>query len=62
VFENKMLRGIFVFNREEKQKDGKKFHNKELHSLHSVPNTDNSRLMGGRKVIDTVCCSRESPC
>jgi hypothetical protein len=52
VFENKMLRGIFVFNREEKQKDGKKFHSKQLHNLHSIPNTGNSRLMKGRKVID----------
>jgi hypothetical protein len=39
VFENRMLRRIFGFKRDEVTGEGKKLHNEELNDLYCSPNT-----------------------
>jgi len=38
VFENRVLRGIFVAKRDEVTGEGRKLHNEELSDLYSLPN------------------------
>jgi hypothetical protein len=39
IFENRVLRAIFVTKRDEIKGGWRKFHSEELHNLHSSPNT-----------------------
>jgi hypothetical protein len=38
VFENRVLRGIFVPKREEVARGWRRLHNEEIHNLHASPN------------------------
>jgi hypothetical protein len=48
VFENRMLRRIFVPNRDEVTGEWRKLHNEELHDLPSIIRLMKSRRIDGR--------------
>jgi hypothetical protein len=61
VFENRVLRGIFVPKKDEVTEEWRKLHNKELNDLYCSPNiirVIKSRKMDGWK--EHVTCMRDS--
>jgi hypothetical protein len=50
VFENRVLRRIFVPKRDEVVGDWRKLHNEELHNLYSSPNIITSRIIKTRRM------------
>jgi hypothetical protein len=58
VFENKVLKRIFILNREEVTGGLRRFHNKELHNLYSSPNI---RVITSRRMkwVWNIACMGE---